>query len=217
MTDLQRHVKTGLLYRPEGRDDVIFGERRLYECIEAGPDDVLLDVGGHIGIVSSMFLERGIRYAVAVEPHPETAGILRQNLEQYGDRAVVLEGAVRSEPVETTLYVNAGADLSSHRVVETRGREGLPVATYVLDDLLATYQPTILKVDIEGGEYELADRIAALPEHVRWFALELHVHLRNWRELAPVMIDSVRAQGFKDVREPRLTPKAWGTVGVWQR
>lgn len=217
MTELTLH-KSGLLYRPGTMDEDAIKDCREYLGLDPQPTDILLDVGAHIGATSATFLSVPIWYSVAVEPAPENAALLRKNLEQFGERAIIIEAACRQDPLATSrLYLNAGADLSSHRVVETRGRDSIEVATVGLEALLTAYSPTLLKVDVEGGEYELLPTISALPACVRGLAMELHVHLRDWRSRAPDVISAVEAQGFKAVRVPKVTAGNWDTVGVWLR
>jgi hypothetical protein len=48
------------------------------------------------------------------------------------------------------------------------------VATVPLANLLHQYRPTVVKIDIEAGEYALLETLCALPSHVRVLAIEWH-------------------------------------------
>jgi FkbM family methyltransferase len=50
-----------------------------------------------------------------------------------------------------------------HSVVPQRGRRAIVVRTRTLQELTAEYRPTLIKMDIEGGEYDLVVALGASP------------------------------------------------------
>lgn len=187
-------------------DRVIVAEvPKVYAPIDVRPDDVLLDLGAHIGLASRFLLDKGVAQVVAVEPDPANVILLRRNLRRRP--ATVIWAAVGAKPGRITLY-SAGSHLST--TLPGKGRTKMSVPVVALSSLLSTVRPTILKCDIEFGEYSLPE-LRSLPERVRVLALEVHVRLdlvyskvresetqvRERRATAASLITAIEAQGFR--------------------
>jgi hypothetical protein len=111
--------------------------------------------------------------------------------------------------------------------------EPLSVPMVPLSGLLSTYRPTIVKCDIEFGEYDLAE-LRSLPPSVRVLAMEVHIRyagifasrrqtanqLTARRAMAADLIAAVEAQGFREVRrkdkqaKPTETPAEPDETGL---
>lgn len=211
-----RDERSGLWKRPGTIDDFIIGERRQYLALEPAADDALLDVGGCIGSVAAEFAGR-VSAVTSFEPDPDNFALLRRNVAGHAN-VTAFNAAVTPTGGDVTLYRNVGKNKGMHSLVPHRGREELTVPSFAFAELLERYRPTLLKVDIEGGEYALAAELGSLPGHVRGIAMELHLTRKAWRERdAPAMIGALAAQGFMPVRPPRVGEKNWTTMAVWLR
>lgn len=200
---------TGAYYRPA--DKVIIDEvRGVYGPLPVEPGDVMLDLGAHIGATSLMALAKGVRHVVAVEADPSNMPLLRQNLRRR--QATVMWGAVGPKAGHTRFYVRGDRPYLGSRL-EDPGREPLNVPMLALSGLLSTYRPTIVKCDIEFGEYDLPE-LRRLPDHVRVLAMEVHIRyagifadkrqtakqLTDRRSEAASLIADVESQGFATIR-----------------
>ena len=153
--------------RPETSDSEIFqlvvdgNEYNLPQRFQ--PDDVVIDIGAHIGGFSYAALERGAGKVYAFEAHPENHAIASKNVERFGEKASCRQQAVwRSDQPSQTLY---NADLAGNS--NTGGisllwnDEGQAVDTISLDQILSEasdgFQRRIrlLKIDCEGSEYPI--------------------------------------------------------------
>jgi FkbM family methyltransferase len=130
----------------------------------------VLDVGSHVGAFATNVASAGGHVRVeCYEPSPESARFLRENVARNGldDRVRVHELALAAE-VGTALLddnrsgsVHNGLVRDDHRLVagdDTWGDRGVVnVATTTFDKALADApEPfTVVKMDCEGGEYEL--------------------------------------------------------------
>jgi FkbM family methyltransferase len=220
---LVEDTKTGMMIRLGGAgegDAYILRERKQYLALKPQPDDVLLDLGASIGSVSSLFSPI-VSKVFAFEPEPENFGILQHNsasLENVELWAVAVVG--RCEPQETrVLYVAGGKNLGLHSLTPTRGRGEVRVPVAQFSRVLEYARPTLLKVDVEGAEYDLIEDFeAGLPSYVRGLALELHLTKPGWREhFAPRMMAAIANNQFAAVRVPHFTSQNWATLGVWLR
>lgn len=150
-----------LALRPETWDAEIVrsvwlrNEYRLPPRLAA--DDVIVDIGAHLGGFALACLSRGVGKVICVEPHPDSARLLRANLARSGERAVVVEAAAWHE--HTTLQLTPATDDVKNTggasvVRETAGIavQGVP-SREVLD--LAGSRVGLLKMDCEGAEYSI--------------------------------------------------------------
>jgi FkbM family methyltransferase len=157
---MELHFRDGTWDRAIWREVVdgnAYGLTARYE-----PDEVVLDVGAHVGSFTYLALDRGAGRVLAVEPCPENAAVWRHNLHaacRATDRAVLVTGA--AWPVAATLRQGgpAGPNTGGRG---TLGNEGAPVAGLPLDalvDLAASLGPTgrvrLVKLDCEGAEWPL--------------------------------------------------------------
>lgn len=130
----------------------------------------IADLGANIGLFSAWWLSRHPNARiVAFEPDPDNAAVLEQCMHANGDRAEVIRAAAASHAGE--LRFQAG-DLAASRVVDDGG-----IAVKAVDAFPYLEQSDFVKLDIEGGEWELlADpRFAQLPAQA--LVVEYHPHL----------------------------------------
>jgi FkbM family methyltransferase len=152
---------------PENDDGV---ERSLYYTgtYEAGtldfiennlkPGDCFVDIGANIGlmsIVASMAVgDEGEIYSF--EPHPETAKILRFNIDLNAISNIkVIQKGVGSENGQAKIYdrwdVNRGG---ASFIASNSKQDSYDVEIVRLDDVLSSISIDMIKIDIEGFELE---------------------------------------------------------------
>lgn len=116
------------------------------------PDDVVVEVGAHIGYHAAQLATLAGRY-VAIEPLPHQVDLLRKNLKVDGvaeiwPAAVVADDDYRKSVRMLRDYRNPGASFVLPREEEELGIE---VAAVRLPDI--TDRIDVLKIDAEGSEY----------------------------------------------------------------
>lgn len=174
------------------------------------PNDVVLDVGAHIGAFSYLALDHGAGRVIAVEPDPENFLHLRHNLHlacRATDRAICISAACwRSDGWWPTVYYAGVA--SNTGGGNALGTDGVPTAALSFDSLArlaASVSPKgrirLVKLDCEGSEWpilytamtlDLVDAIVGEYHSLepRYFPAaglqrpcdpeELGTHLRGW-------------------------------------
>ena len=205
---------TELKLRPGTTDRDTTFEVKEYDALGIGPGDEVLDIGANIGAFSRRALEQGARFVTAVEPHPENYKALKENLTGFPARAVQAAVVGHNVPGGVELFV--GGTETTHSTVAYRGRERtITVPAIRFCDLLADVEPTVVKIDIEGAEYDLD--YTDLP-NVRAIAVEFHMSRKEWREeRVPEITEDLAAQGFKMVHSRGFDSRSPRTcVGVWQ-
>lgn len=117
------------------------------------PTEVFVDCGAYDGdTVASFVAQTGRAFSeiVAFEADPKNAARLRRKIKELGiqDSTVVEESAVG----RVNGVVRFSADGNSSAGISTHGDIVVPCAT--LDEKLATRSVTLLKMDIEGAEWD---------------------------------------------------------------
>lgn len=141
------------------------------------PRDRLLDLGsgaGYLVSIGGRLLAPGA--AAGVEANPEMAEVARANLARNQVQAELLWGAVVTDdhPQDQVSLTVRPAFWASSLEAAPEGGSGRAIKVPALrfGSLMERFQPTVISVDIEGGELGLFDR--PLPPCVRLVMLELH-------------------------------------------
>lgn len=137
-------------------------------------DDIVIDVGTHIGLFAYAVLQRGSRKVYSIEADEENVQMARQNLQPFIDRSevVVIYGAMwRSDSNDDVLRFDAYPRLASfsghERVINTGGggvmwQTGgtvvpkIAFASFLLEVTENGAQRVrLLKLDCEGSEWPI--------------------------------------------------------------
>lgn len=233
---MRRDAATGLLYRP-GDKFVVDEVKQTYGRLPVRKGDVMLDLGANIGATSLLALSKGAARVIAVEADPSNIALLRRNL---GGRALVIWAAVGPRAGRFPFYADPRQPFQGSRIPRP-GTRRVEVPMVPLSGLLTQYPPTIVKCDIEFGEYDLPE-LRALPESVRVLAMEIHIRHRRFaqtpqeiaqrRRDAAELVADIEAQDFKVVRrkdnlvgeaespvedDTGLAPRAKAINAIWRR
>ena len=139
--------------------------------IEKG--DRILDCGAYVGTFACAAMEQGASFVRCFEPEPKNFSCLTRNLARYGDRVELWNAALVSAPVaRVTLHLSGFT--GAHSIM---GGKGKTLSVMALNFRMAVLgeQPQVLKVDIEGAEYDLCDSLRAGDlKSVRSLFVEFH-------------------------------------------
>jgi FkbM family methyltransferase len=181
---------------------------------------VVVDIGGYIGDFSLYAVNYlGATRVVTYEPTAENMAILRRNIDLngYADRITAVGKAVgpAGELLLNVQALDAGEmHASSHWYPEAEQRR---IPSVTLDELFAVHDLEhidLLKVDCEGGEYEIfAEATDQALQRVRNIVFEWH-EVDNYRELLDRVRRRLTTAGFS-LRTDRhiVTGVAGATAG----
>jgi FkbM family methyltransferase len=119
-----------------------------------------LDVGAHVGLYSVTAARAGANRVLALEPNPAARAQLEENVRLNGlDNVVVRPRAVGARSARAVLHVPATHDPSFSSLAGGRFAEGEPVEVDVttVDAEVEehAFTPTVVKIDVEGGELDV--------------------------------------------------------------
>jgi len=168
--------------------------RRLNDFVTESESPVILDCGANIGISVLNYKRRFPAARIkAFEPDPVICRVLRENLAHNGAGDVeVIEAAVWTRAGDVA-FKSSGTD--GGRIDRNSRRRDLPrVATVDLRDHLNT-PIDLLKLDVEGAEYELVHHLRDSLTSVANLVLECHLEQGT---LAPFgrLLNDLHSHGF---------------------
>ncbi len=148
------------------------------------PPQLVVDLGAHCGHFSMLAdvcfqVQFGAEVEPAeylmIEPNPRLLPVIRRNLSKSGlcRRHVLQQGLVGSRNGTGTLWVSSKNYLSASLQpgISTRG---VPAEFLDLEQLVSERQVDLLKVDIEGAEYDLVANYPELLQRVDKLMIEIH-------------------------------------------
>lgn len=169
----------------------------LNDFYSSNPKPFILDCGANIGIsilrYKQLFPNAEI---VAFEPDKSIHTVLSQNLKQNNIQNVtVVEAAVWTEDGEHTFFAE-GADGS--RLTQNESSDmskQYTVKTIDFSDYVKDQKVDFIKLDIEGAEFDVMDRIAPFLHNVEKMLIEIHHNVKNAKQTAKIL-DILEQAGF---------------------
>jgi FkbM family methyltransferase len=153
-------MRTGTIDRRIFRNVVVENEYRLPSRFQ--PNDVILDVGAHIGTFALAVLRRGAGLVHSCEADEENFKLMRANLARFGERTRVYHRAVwRSDVLVELLSLHNPRRGDNTGGVQVAGSSTTKtVSVLAFDDLVAAAagqsgRIRLLKLDCEGAEWPI--------------------------------------------------------------
>lgn len=134
---------------------------------EVRSEDVVWDVGANIGTYSLFAAKKGAT-AIAFEPASDALLRLYQNIDLNSVDISVREIALANESGEKTLV---DAEKSGHKKLAEGGGETIDVRR---GDDIEEESPDIIKIDVEGAEYEVVQGMQNTLADARICYIEFH-------------------------------------------
>ena len=211
------------LVRCETTDEFVFQEifkKNTYRKLDIQRNDVVLDLGLNIGAFTLYAIKSKASEVYSYEPCPENFAFAKHNIglnfpiclyeENLFNKAVVGNND-KIRPFSINVKRNKGG----HSLVAKKGRDTINVECENFNDILKDKKPDIIKMDIEGGEYELLTNVDhELLKGVRELILEFHhAHLNDIESRSKYReVINILKKCFYFVNYKEETKKAWVTI-----
>jgi FkbM family methyltransferase len=169
-------------------------------------DDIILDVGAHIGI-HTVHLAKRARLVIAIEPEPSNLSFLVKNIRinNVHEKVVVIPAAACDYDGAARLYIHHSS--GGHSFVPMGSSNYIEVRCLKLDSLLKGLgidRVDVVKIDVEGYELNV------LRGFMKFLSRRPPRILIIETELKPFIIDFIRRRyGYKKV----LILDCWGLRG----
>ena len=153
----------------------------------------LLCCGSNIGAVALLFLLLGASHVICVEPEASNFELLQKNLREYTTKTTLLKRLIvgdKCNEVTGKVYVpDNKRNMGSCSIFKTRHKTILQeVQCIKISELLNQFQPTVVKLDVEGAEWDILDGIE-LPACVLKVTVECHFSINRFTSDSAVTRD----------------------------
>lgn len=202
-SELKQCKKTKLFYRPETTDrgmikECIKNYKLLYE--NCNPNDIVLDLGANVCAFSRLISDK-VKQVIAYEAEFKNFLMCQKNTENVSNIILHNKDVVSNDfigEIAKFEILKSNNNACSNRLVDNKSKKNslfFEVQTEKFNSILETYKPTIIKIDIEGGEYGILDK-EILPNHVRMISGEVHGFRKDTFPKMYETLDFLRSQGF---------------------
>lgn len=148
-------------FRPNTNDSDIYRcvfENNQYNIRSLNKDDIVVDVGAHVGSFSRKVIDNGAGTVYAYEPFIENFETLKDNSKDYNINC--FQKIVRGSYKFRTAAMDIGDNIKQQEIKNYGGigiKEGNMVQVVTLEDIVKTVNAPIklLKLDCEGSEYSI--------------------------------------------------------------
>jgi len=149
------------------------------------PGDVVVDIGGHIGLPAIYLAMRYPQIHVhAFEPCPPNYRSFVENIARNGVTNVTVDNlAITADRRDLQMIINlenSGGATGNLADMRLPGHEYFTVPSITLDDAFGRYNIArckLLKIDCEGSEHEIL-RSTSVLDRVEWLSGEFHINRR---------------------------------------
>lgn len=201
----------------EGTLDKYIVKEKPYAGLKIKKGDIVFDIGANIGTFAIKAVQEGAKKVYCFEPENDNFSLLQRNTKSFDNVFRVKRALVKGREANVTFYLNTKKNKGSHSMVIRNGREKVEVKTGNFFDYVNKKKPSVIKIDIEGGEYQLLMKYK-FPPFVKRLAIEFHFGRRKFREeLFPRLLKSIKKQGFKPIKKYNITNKLWHISMVFER
>ena len=162
------------------------------------PNDIVVDLGAHVGTFSEHALRKGAGLVVAVEPNKRTYLELDENLKHSNSLVILMNRAIAESGKNYVKFISDGIN---SRVSD----EGEEVRACSFEDILGyAYLGQkkgidFLKMDCEGGEFVVFNDYEKLKRTVKKLAAEIHIVNDDARLDFLVFLQKLKRDGIKYV------------------
>lgn len=178
--------------------------------------DVVLDLGGNIGAFTCDIFDK-VKKVIAFEPEDVNFEFLSSNVEDNGAKNVVLikQAVVGNDDKVRDFFLGKAPYYYSFLVKNNRKR--VPVECVNINDVIAKYKPTKMKVDIEGAEYEVlinCNDFGKVDQIIFEYNFDMNGDLKNDFQKFKALRKHLKKHGF-DVQEMERDMKQnWNLVFI---
>jgi FkbM family methyltransferase len=162
-------------------------ESNLYGFSTENKRPVILDCGAHIGLASIYFAKRYSDAVIyAFEADPEIAKILKDNIKSFGlNNVITFAKAVWID--DGHAFFNNTSDDSGY-VNNSTNKSGIKISTFRLRNFLKENMVELLKMDIEGAEYEVIKDCDGVLSNANKVIIEVHKLRNDYQSIVDILI-----------------------------
>jgi len=157
----------------------IFVTKIYDKFFEVKEGDVVVDIGGNLGLFSYYSLCKGAKQVYCFEPSPQSYNCIIENFNI--DNLVVEKAAVGSKDGEVTFNINPESSINSSMFVSDKNSQTITCKSINFNNYIENNnidKINYLKIDCEGAEYEIIESLNEhyLTNNINKICLEYHLN-----------------------------------------
>lgn len=200
--------KLGLWVRNKTLDEFICGEQQQYlKRFKFKETDSLLDIGANIG-ATAFFLHDFVSNVYCFEPDVDNFKMLQKNTKNFLNVYRFKKALVGNNDLTREFYLNTKTNKATHSLLVKRGRDKVTVECRNIENIIKRYGINVIKMDVEGAEYELLTSMKF--KHIDELIFEYHFTVLK-QEKYFELIKLLKKQ-FKHVDYKKDPKKCWTTL-----
>lgn len=165
-------------------------EKKVYDKLKITKDDVILDLGGNIGAYSLYAIKNGAKISYCYEADPSNYQMIRKNVNNnsYAEKIQHFNLAVVGNNEKNRDLYLSEVCLGCHSLIPLLEdhTQKISVNAINIQSVINNHNPTAIKMDIEGAEYECLKGISSWG-NVKQLILEFHVKMLGEEKLAEII------------------------------
>jgi len=192
----------------------------IYQQLEYPNLDVVLDVGASIGLFTKYILKKGAKQVFAFEPDIRSINLLGQNFFNKPSVNIIPKALSSTSEIKKLWYLPDNPLISSIIPEWTEEDHTTEVECISFKDFIKDYKISkidLLKLDIEGAEYEVIDTLDEEDlDKINSILLEWHIPMWMGRKIEDI-INKLSRYGFnyKIVQQEDFTARN-GILYFWK-
>ena len=128
-------------------------------------DKLIFDCGACCGLDALLFAKHGAKHVISLEPDNFNYELLRKNCKGYENTNTLINKALfnheneilfSNENAQGSMIIGKNIDIEKEELIKIRKAETCMIKCTTINELVHLYgKPDIIKIDIEGSEYDL--------------------------------------------------------------
>lgn len=183
----------------------------MKEChsIELRHSDVVVDIGAYCGTYAIRCARFPVKRVIAYEPTPATFSVL--SLTTLPNLELVQAAVVGTARESVELHVSAGIGVTNRIMDWNSKASSVQVPAVAYAD--AVHQATVVKIDVEGAEYDFP----IVQPSLRAVIIDFHpLPGKDWIGASKGIVKELEEAGFRPVVSPDWR-NGWTRAGSWIR
>ena len=181
----------------------------INRSIKLNDSDIVADIGAYVGEYS-IWASKKAKKIYAYEPTPHTFKILEMN--KKPNMEIFNSAVVGNDNKHINLFISKGIGVTNSTVKSQSKTDIIKVNAIKYEN--AIKDATVVKIDVEGGEYSFD----IIQPQLRAVILEFHPIVKKpWQKWAYQIMKNLDNAGFRPVSKKPTFKHGWDLTGSWIR
>jgi FkbM family methyltransferase len=179
---------------------------RVYDILDIKNPGIVMDIGANLGVWTKYILYRGAEKVYCFEPNKKAIEHLKKTLSDDSNTRII-EKAVYKENSILKFFIDEKNSLTSSLLEQSGHSPAYDVEAITLEeslDLIGESKVDLIKIDIEGAEFDIIDRMDnKTAERINSLLIEYHdFYFPEGMAKVQKMENKLKSMGYKIYRCP---------------